>query len=194
MAYPFVVFEGIDGCGKDTQAQLLLALLRRRRLPAFLHQYPTAKAGVSAHLASKATLSQDELFDKFLSDLQNDQPALLSHLSRGWVLADRYCLSTVAYQGAGGRLQERLRAVDARPWVKPNVVLWLDLPVGEAMARKAGQKSPDRHEADRAFLESVRENYAQLFRTRFLCANYKRIDASLSPEKVAEQIRKALEF
>ncbi|MDE1798176.1 MAG: dTMP kinase [Candidatus Micrarchaeota archaeon] len=195
MAYPFVVLEGIDGCGKDTQARLLLTLLKRRRLPAFLHKYPTDKAkGVQAHLQSKSSLSPDALFDAFVADLQSEQAALSAQRLRGWVVADRYCLSTAAYQGTGGKLDARLKQLLSKPWVKPDVVLWLDLPVSEAMARKAGQKTPDRHESDAAFLEQVRENYEQLYRTQFLSSNWKRINASPAPEKVAEQIRKLLEF
>lgn len=195
MAYRFVVFEGIDGCGKQTQADALERLLRRRRVGVTRLKYPTDKAKeVHGHLEGGKTLGPDELFARFLDDIAQGQGEVRDALRKGWVIADRYAISTAAYQGTGGKLEERRAAIEARGLIKPDVVLWLDLGVEESMRRKAGQKAPDRHERDRAFLEEVAAHYARLEREQFLCKHYRRIDAAQSPERVAEDIRNALDL
>ncbi|VVB57620.1 Thymidylate kinase [uncultured archaeon] len=194
MAYPFIVLEGIDGCGKGEQARELERAIRKKRQPFVLHKYPTdAAQGVRRHLEGKGSLDADALFAAFVDDLQSRQAQLEQDRQKAWVVADRYCISTAAYQGAGGRLEERISQLEKYEWVKPDLVLWLDLPVEEAMKRKAAQKSPDRHEADRAFLEDVRTNFDALYRRKFLCSKYVRVDASQTPSRVAADIRAAIE-
>ncbi|MCL6089404.1 MAG: dTMP kinase [Candidatus Marsarchaeota archaeon] len=193
MAYPFIVLEGIDGCGKETQARELLKLLKRRRQPAVLHKYPTAGAKkVHEYLVQGKAMDGDSLFSAFVEDLQAHQAQLAKDRERAWVIADRYCVSTAAYQGVDGKLDARIAQLEKLDWVKPDFVLWLDVPVEEAMRRKAGQKKPDRHEADKAFLKEVRANFDALFRRSFICSNWKRIDASQPPERVAAEIREAI--
>lgn len=195
MAYPFIVLDGIDGCGKSGQAAELLKLLKRRRLPAVLHKYPTEDAkAVQEHLHGARKLEPDALMAAFVDDLQAHQAQLIRDRERAWVVADRYCTSTAAYQGTGGKIEARMAQLEKYEWAKPDQILWLDVPVQEAMKRKAGQKSPDRHEADRALLEEVRANFDALYRRRFLCSNYTRIDAAQPAKDVAAEIRAALQF
>ena len=194
MGFRFIVFEGIDGCGKATQVEELARGLRRKRQPFAIHKYPTAEArGVHDHLSGHHKLEPDALFAAFVEDLAAGQPRLEQDRKKAWVLADRYVISTAAYQGVGGRLEERVKQLVERPWIKPDLVIWLDLPVEEAMRRKAAQKKPDIHESDRAFLQSVRMNFDALYRMRFLCADWRRIDATQKPEKIAAEIRSVVE-
>lgn len=194
MAYQFIVFEGIDGCGKATQVEELARAIRKKRQPFVIHKYPTEEArSVHEHLNGKRKLEPDALFAAFVDDLASGQPLLEQDRKKAWVLADRYVISTAAYQGVGGRLEELVKQLAERPWIKPDLVIWLDLPVEEAMKRKAAQKKPDVHEADRAFLEEVRQNFDSLYRMRFLCSNWNRIDASQKADKIAAEIRAAVE-
>ncbi len=194
MAYRFIVLEGIDGCGKATQCDALARALGKLRQPVAVHKYPTDGAQrVHEHLQGKKTSSQDELFAAFVDDIASSQARLCEDLKKGWVLADRYAVSTAAYQGAGGKLDARMAGIDALRLIKPDLVIWLDLPVEEAMRRKAAQKKPDAHESDRAFLEEVRKNYAELGRRSFLSARWQKIDASQTPERITREIRLAIE-
>ncbi len=194
MGFQFIAFEGIDGCGKATQVDELARAIRKKRQPFVIHKYPTTSAqSVHEHLNGKHKLEPDALFAAFVDDLAASQPLLEQDRKKAWVLSDRYVISTAAYQGVGGRLEERVKQLASRPWIKPDLVIWLDLPVEEAMRRKAAQKKPDVHEADRAFLESVRKNFDALYRMRFLCAEWRRIDATQKPEKIAAEIRSAVE-
>lgn len=194
MGFQFVAFEGIDGCGKATQVDELSRAIRKKRQPFVVHKYPTKHAqSVHDHLNGVKKLAPDALFAAFVDDLVAGQPLLAQDRKKAWVLCDRYVISTAAYQGVDGRLDERVAQLSSRPWIKPDIVIWLDLPVEEAMRRKAAQKKPDVHEADRVFLESVRANFDSLYRMKFLCSNWKRIDASQKPEKIAAEIRAVVE-
>ncbi|PIT84087.1 dTMP kinase [Candidatus Micrarchaeota archaeon CG10_big_fil_rev_8_21_14_0_10_45_29] len=195
MAYPFIVIEGIDGSGKAGQAQMVINFIKRLRVRHFLHKYPTEEAKrVFAHLEGKKNVPQDELFEEFLNDIKNSQEKLNADLLKGWVVSDRYCHSTAAYQGVGGKLGERMREIEREGLLKPNMVFWLDLSVEEAMKRKAGQKSLDKHEADAKLLLEVRENYEKLYANSFMAGQWHRIDAAQESKKVFEQIKKKLEF
>ncbi|MFH1095091.1 MAG: dTMP kinase [Candidatus Micrarchaeota archaeon] len=189
MAYKFVVLEGIDGCGKATQCDALVRALRKLRQPVAVHKYPTEEAKkVHEHLEGKRKTGQDELFDAFIEDIRASQARLSEDLKKGWVIADRYAISTAAYQGAGGKLAPCMAQIENLKLVKPDVVIWLDLPIDEAMRRKAGQKKPDAHESDKAFLEEVRKDYAELYRRSFLSAKWHKIDASQPVERIAREI------
>jgi len=195
MAYPFIVIEGIDGSGKSAQAQLVANFVRRLRVRHFLHKFPTENAKkAKEHLGGKTSVSQDELFADFLDDIKDTQENLRGEIEKGWIVSDRYCQSTAAYQGVGGKLEERMAEIENAGLLKPNMVFWLDLDVGKAMERKAGQKSPDKHEKDAKFLEKVRENYERLYADSFMAGEWHRINASQDGKKVFEQIRKKLEF
>ncbi len=194
MAYPFIVLEGIDGSGKETQVAGLVRFAKRKRARIFVHKYPTENAKkIKEHLSGKADISQDELLEMFAKDILAGQEKLKDELLKGWVIADRYCISTAAYQGIGGKLEQRMEQVKGMGFEKPDLVIWLDLSPEEAMKRKARQKILDRNESDLKFLKEVRANFEKLYGISFMCKKWKRIDASAEPKKVSEEIRKALE-
>ncbi|MFA5107948.1 MAG: dTMP kinase [Candidatus Micrarchaeia archaeon] len=190
MAYPFVVFEGIDGCGKGAQVAELEKFVKKRRERVFLHKFPSESAKeVRAHLSGKKSYEEDELFSIYLQDIISAQEKMKADMLKGWVIADRYCISTAAYQSDKMDLQKRMMQIEEKGLLRANIVFWLDLPVAQAMKRKLGQKLPDRFEADSPFQKKVRENYEKLYRTSFMGAKWERIDASLEQRKIAEIIR-----
>ncbi len=102
----FIVFEGGEGSGKSTQAELLYRRLQEMRRPALLVREPgTTPLGLHLreYLKSKQPLtSQSELllFTAARAQLVNDQirPSLEKDII---VISDRFSGSTVAYQGHG---------------------------------------------------------------------------------------------
>jgi dTMP kinase len=88
-------------------------------------------------------------------------------LDRGEVfLADRFDLSTFAYQGYGRGLElETVRGLNsfATGGVRPDLYLILDLPVEAGMERKKGGEAGDRIEREgKSFLSRVRAGYRTL--------------------------------
>ncbi len=193
MAGRFVVFEGIDGCGKQTQITMLAKLLIEKDIKFALFKFPTENAGkIHEYLEGKEAADSATLLEWYAADIQNSQPDIEEAVASGWAVSDRYVISTASYQGTGGKLEETARKLDEMTWISPDVVIWLDIPVDEAMKRKKIQKTPDRHERDSEFLEEVSKNYGMLHQMRFLTPNWHKVDASGKPGDVFSQVRQAL--
>src|SRR4030042_5497767 len=100
-----IVFEGIDGAGKSTQARLLLRKVRAIGCEAISFREPTrGKWGRAIKRMAKTagSLTPEEELDLFIKDRKenvrnNIKPALSG---RKVVILDRYYYSTIAYQGA----------------------------------------------------------------------------------------------
>jgi len=159
-----VVMEGVDGSGKSTVA---------RRLAESLGALLTFEPGDSAlGRALRAMLLESDApgfsprTEALLMSADRAQhvaevvaPALQAG---GWVVSDRYAPSTLAYQGYGRGLDlaELTRLVAfATEGVQPDLIVLLDVPVEQALARRRGVE-PDRLEGlDTAFHERVRRGY-----------------------------------
>jgi dTMP kinase len=106
-------------------------------------------------------------------------------LARGEVvLSDRYFVSTAAYQGARGLDAAAILAASEGEFPAPDLVLWLDLPVAEGLARAAARGIGHEPAFEQpAFLERVRAILASLDRDYVV-----RVDASGAPEEVEARI------
>lgn len=154
-----VTLEGIDGCGKTTQAGLLEAQLTAWGLPVHLTREPGGTA-VGARLrqvlldpAHAGMAPYCELLLYVADRVQHLHETIRPRLERGEVvLCDRFHDATVAYQGYGRGLDLSLlaplleREVLA---VRPALTLWIDVPARRAVARiaqrrrEAGGEGPD---------------------------------------------------
>lgn len=187
-----VVFEGIDGVGKTTQASLLSERLTQegQRVVVtgpFLTEFGGAirtlyLSGVGSRLhpsaealilASAATQMASELVAATGTDV---------------VILDRFVYSTLVYQGIGrdvGLTTVRQYFAAALDMCYPDVVIWLDVPPEIALARVA-EASRDR--LDKMPLDyhiTAREGYARLAREN---PEFVRVDGTLSAEGVHSEI------
>ena len=109
----FIVFEGVEGCGKSFQCKKLLNNLKKKRIPALLTREPggTKSAELIRNLILKDYFNRDskEKFDKYTDTLlylaaRNEHiknkidPALKK---KSVVICDRFTDSTLAYQVYG---------------------------------------------------------------------------------------------
>ncbi len=198
MAALFISFEGIDGVGKSTQADLLEKFLRAQGQTVVRTLEPGGtELGVEIrkillhHKGGIAPRSEALLYaaDRGHHVATKIRPAL----ERGEVvITDRYLDSSIAYQGAGRDLS-RQEVRDLSLWATgnllPNLTVLLDLPADVARARRDQTGTePDRLEREKIeFFESARQAYLDLAAAepeRFLV-----VDASQSVEAMAEQIK-----
>lgn len=185
-----VVFEGIDGSGKNTQIAKLALFFRQNGVKYKLHKYPTAKAkDAFAHLEGKKDVPATKLAGVFADDIIGEQEKILREVADDFVVVcDRYLHSTLAYQGAKidyGKLKGDLEALHA---IVPDIVFLLDLDPGLSAGRKSAQKKPDRFEGDAVFLSKVRGNYLHMAKEGFLSYKYVVIDASQGPDGIFTHI------
>ncbi len=186
-----IALEGVDGCGKTTQARILAG-----RLDAL----STFEPGATPLGAALRTL----LLDRGEAPVSARAEALLMSADRAqhvdqviapaldagrWVVTDRYAASTLAYQGFGRGL-DRGELESLVGWaaagVRPDLTVLLDLPVAVAAARRHGGTS-DRMESESG---EFHLRVADGFRTLAADAAdpWLIVDATGSVDEIAESI------
>ncbi|MHB8105820.1 MAG: dTMP kinase [Candidatus Cryosericum sp.] len=159
----FVTFEGIDGCGKSTQAGRLKHALTERRFPV-THTFEPGGTMLGRKLRT-ILLVQDELSLSLFSEVllfaadrrQDIDEIILPALGRGEiVIGERFADSSVAYQGIAGNVgKERVEHLMdiVTSGLVPDLTLLLDIDPRVALARKTDL---DRIEQRGPFLNTVR--------------------------------------
>ena len=179
------MLEGIDGAGKSEQSHRLAAWLREQGERVVETSEPSeGEWGRRYRAWARGALEAqpDEVLRFFVEDRREHVAALIRPaLEKGAiVVCDRYVASTLAYQAAQGIDREQLRkCMEPARFPEPDLVLWLRLPIEQALAR-LGSSTKERFERA-AFLERVDAEYARL--------GLEEIDASLAMDAVANAIR-----
>jgi len=162
-----VVLEGIDGCGKSTQAKLL-----SMALGAVLTAEPGATA-LGAELRSllldpaKGTSSmRAEALLMAADRAEHVEQVVLPALDAGTcVVSDRFTASTLAYQGYGRLLDlGELAQITAfaTGGLEPDLQILLDLPVDSARSRMRPASYDRLEHLGHDFFERVRQGYLDL--------------------------------
>jgi len=170
----FFVFEGIDGCGKTTQLELLAQKLGEHGIPHIATREPNG-GNPAGKLARAATHGEIDLTDEALALIfaadrsQHIRDVISPALKNGeHVLCDRYYFSNLAYQTIGGGLGFGDVAAYNRKAIedhKPDLTFFIDEDVEECLYRiwkRSGKKARGIYE-NAASLESARKNYLRAF-------------------------------
>lgn len=188
----FITVEGTEGVGKTTNIAFIRSWLEQQQIPYIATREPGGTP-LAEQLRALLLQPRDEQVDElaellmvFAARAQHLAQVIVPALERGtWVLCDRFTDATYAYQGAGRQMDVQAIATLeqlVQQELRPDVVLLLDIPVQEGLARARGRGELDRFEQeDLAFFERVRSGYLERAR-RF--ANYAVIDASQPLEAV----------
>lgn len=165
----FIVFDGVEGCGKSTQARLLGEALEAegRRVVLTLEPGGTAIGEAVRHcLLNPAFEEMHELTEAFLfcADraqhvLEVVEPALEAG---SIVISDRYSSSTIVYQGLAGGLGaetvEMLNNVATRG-LQPDLLVVLDLDPIVGLRRKRGDLADRIERKSLDFHRRVRDGF-----------------------------------
>lgn len=193
----FIVFEGIDGCGKTTQLDRLAARITRTG-----HRVTTAREPsdgpigtlLRQFLTGRLQGEEDTIAALFAADrldhLHNPVNGVSQLLDSGVsVLCDRYLFSSYAYQGTAldpdwiVQLNSQATRI-----LRPACHIFLDVTADVSMERMAkGRVSLELFET-RERLNAVRDRYLTLFDEWKDRENILIIDGNQTPETISEQI------
>ena len=166
----FITFEGIDGCGKTTQAEMLLELLEKQELSISFVREPGGDP-ISESIRKLLLHSEEIMSDRaeallmIASRAQLTDKVILPHLVNGrWMIADRYADSTLAYQGGGRGLNSTaLEEINyfGTYTLKPDLTFFIDISVEEANKRMSVSRDRIEKEGEE-FQQRVRDFYTNL--------------------------------
>jgi len=174
-SYPgrFIVLDGVDGCGKSTQAKRLVHTLRTEGEVEVQHlREPgstTLGEGLRELLLSREQDMGPEVESLLFCAARRQMLDLLVRpaLEKGqWVVCERFHPSTLAYQGGAGGVPIQTLSLLLESWAgdpKPDLVLILDLDPAAAKQRR-GESADRIEDKGQGFQEEVARamrHYAQ---------------------------------
>ena len=196
----FITFEGIDGSGKTSQAQLLSEWLEDSGVEHLLTKEPGTVLSKECQQIRQLLLSPNndlshraELLLYLADRAQHVDKCINPALDSGkWVVSDRYSWSTFVYQGFGRNLldtepcfRDILSFAAESLW--PDLTFIMDLPV-EIGLKRAKSSNVEFEGGDRMERESI--EFHQTLREGFLTVakNYPEKCAVLNAEKTIEEL------
>jgi dTMP kinase len=198
----FIVLEGLEGAGKSTAISTIEAFLKPRvselivtREPGGTQSGESIRQILKTHRPNEPLEPYAELLLFYAARVQLLEQVILPALTRGaWVLADRFELSTFAYQGGGRKIDphfiEQLSTHCLRG-LQPNLTLFLDLKPKIGLQRALLRSKMDRIESESVdFFERVYQSYHENL-VRYQSVEV--IDASKPLDEVQAMIQVALE-
>lgn len=195
----FLTFEGVDGCGKTTQALLTYRYLLSRGYPVKLFREPgsTAVAEKIRDILLDRRVSITNITELLLYEAARAEITareLRPALNKGYfTLCDRFFDSTTAYQGYGRKLDIRMvRALHkiAVGKIIPDLTFLFDVDLKTAFSRRG--ENLDRLESQsKAFFNRVRQGFLVIARKER--KRVKVIDATRPIDTVFNDVRKILD-
>ena len=197
----FIVFEGIDGSGKTTQInQLSKWLISTDLIPENNKLVITREPGGTKLGKSIRSLLLDTSIEKSPDSItelllyaadrsQHVNEIIRPTLDQGdWVISDRFCGSTLAYQGYGRKLDinviKDLEAI-ATQGISPDITFLLDIPIEESIRRRINRKDDRIEKEGREFLSNVSLGFQALSED----SNWKKISALKAKEEILFEIQ-----
>ncbi len=192
---PFIVFEGIDGAGKTTQAKILVKNLKKDRKKVIYTFEPTnGKIGKllrNYYLKPRINFKLVDFFLFVADRSEHLQKEIKKYLSKGYyVICDRYHLSTLAYQlvqGVNKKIMLQVNDYISSFFnVKPTITFLLDVNCNIAI-RRSKDKGKIKYEK-LSFLRKVRRNYLYFYRILKEKENIVLINGNRDIESISKEI------
>ena len=187
----FVVFEGVEGCGKSFQAKKLYKKLKKIKIETILTREPggTKSSELIRNLILKDYFTKDikEKFDKYTDTLlylaaRNEhiknkiKPALLN---KKVVICDRFTDSTIAYQVYGKKVDIKfINNIHKKILgnVRPNLVFILKVSTKSSKLRLKKRKSKNRYDNfSQSFYTKAQKSFLKIAKNK---KNYFILDSS----------------
>ncbi len=188
----YVVFEGIDGAGKTTQAKALEKYLKKENYKVFyFHEPTTTKAGklVKEMIREGTIYGNDAISLAFALDRIMFKYEVLNHALREYdvIIGDRSFYSSIVYQKTMGLDLKWLKEVN-RFVIVPDIAFVLEISIEEQMRRRG---ESDIIFEKKSFQEKLIQEYKNLL-SYFPNYNIIFINGEDSIENIHQQIREII--
>lgn len=159
----FIVFEGIDASGKETQAKLLLSFFKEKGYPSVLTHEPIYDGPIGKiiklNLEKNISLAPETVSMLYAADRYEHYLYIKKALDeKKIVISDRYKYSNMAYQGANGVDPNWIEEIE-RYSLDPEIVFYIRVKPESAMKRR---KEKDLYEENIEFQRKVFDIYEAL--------------------------------
>ena len=199
----FIVFEGVEGCGKSYQSKKLFNNLKKNKINVMLTREPggTRSAELIRNLILKDYFnkSKKEKFDKYTDTLlylaaRNEhiktkiEPALKQ---KKIVICDRFIDSTMAYQVHGKKVNikfiNNIHKFILRG-LKPNIVFILKVSSRASKKRLSKRKTKNRYDSfSQSFYNNAQNSFIKIGKNK---KNYFILDSSANNKILEKKIFK----
>tara|TARA_Y200000002_G_scaffold292751_1_gene246921 strand:- start:1374 stop:2021 length:648 start_codon:yes stop_codon:yes gene_type:complete len=199
----FIVFEGVEGCGKSYQCKKLYNNLKKNKADVILTREPggTRSSELIRNLILKDYFNKKikEKFDKYTDTLlylaaRNEhiknkiKPALIK---KKIIICDRFTDSTIAYQVHGKKVDQNFitnihkKILDG---IKPNLVFILKVSIDTAKKRLKKRKTKNRYDNfAQSFYTRAQKSFIKISRNK---KNYFVLDSSMNDNNLEKKIFK----
>ncbi len=197
----FIVFEGVEGCGKSYQSKKLYNNLKKKKIETILTREPggTKSSELIRNLILKDYFAKDskEKFDKYTDTLlylaaRNEhikhkiKPALLKNKV---VICDRFVDSTLAYQVYGKKVKLNfIKNIHKQilNGIKPNIVFVLKVSTQSSRKRLKKRKTKNRYDNfTQSFYNKAQNSFIKIAKNK---KNYFILDSSTNDSSLEQKI------
>ena len=197
----FIVFEGVEGCGKSYQSKKLFNKLKQKKIDTILTREPggTKSSELIRNLILKDYFKKKKLekFDKYTDTLlylaaRNEhvknkiKPALIQ---KKVVICDRFVDSTLAYQVYGKKVDIKfINNIHNKilRGIKPNIVFLLKVSTKSSKNRLKKRRTKNRYDNfAQSFYTKAQKSFIKLAKRK---KNYFILDSSENDNTVEEKI------
>ena len=197
----FIVFEGVEGCGKSYQSKKLLRFLKKKKIPSILTREPggTKSAEMIRNLILKDYFnkSSKDKFDKYTDTLlylaaRNEHiknKIFPSLKKKKVVICDRFIDSTLAYQVYGKKIN--LNFVNnihksILNGLKPNLTFILKVSPKSSKKRLIKRKTKNRYDNfSQSFYSNVQKSFIKIAKGK---KNYYILNSSKNDNSTEKKI------
>ena len=178
----FIVFEGVEGCGKSYQSKKLFSFLKKKKIKCLLTREPggTKSAELIRNLILKDYFNKDskQKFDKYTDTLlylaarnEHIQTKIRPALQKKYiVICDRFIDSTIAYQVYGKKVSYNFINnihKNILNGVKPNLTFVLKVSATSANKRLKNRKTKNRYDnLSQSFYNKAQRSFLKIAKNK----------------------------
>jgi len=189
----FIVIEGIDGAGCETQGKNIVKLLQSNKKTASLIKYPDYERNVGKiikeFLYQNKDLTPEQQFLLYTMQFIMDKKMIEDRRRSEILIADRYFSTTLCYQTLEGiNMKIALDYAKNFQIEVPDGIFYLNVDPDRAIQRKHGEdKEKNRREKDFDFIRKTYKQYQMLVDSQ-VWTKWVEIDGNKGIEEITKDI------